>query len=131
MREDAMRKTIAALFAAGLMLAGCATHDDYGRSGRSRYYAGGDYDRLGNDCGAFGGSGARLLDPWLACTEEGENLVRSRFDRGHNGRISRATADRANIWFRLYADQNHNKRLTDPEIKAALVTHALYAGGGR
>ena len=36
--------------------------------------------------------------------------------------ISEATADRANIWFRRYADTNRDLVLTDPEIRIALVT---------
>ena len=125
-----MRKSSVALLAAAAALAGCATYDDdYGHGRRSDYrYAGSDYDRLGNDCGTFRGSGGHLLDPWLACTGEGEDLVRARFDRGHNGSISRKTADRANIWFRRHADTDRNMRLTDPEIKAALVTHVRHAG---
>ena len=121
-----MRKSsVAAPIAAALALAGCATYDD-GRD-RDYRYAGSDYDRLGNDCRTFGGSGGPLLDPWLACTGEGEDLVRAMFDRGHNGRLSRKTADRANIWFRRHADTDRNMRLTDPEIKAALVNHVRHA----
>jgi hypothetical protein len=126
-----MRKSsVASLLAAALTIAGCATYDDdhgYDRRGDYRY-AGSDYDRLGNDCRTFRGSGGALLDPWLACTGEGEDLVRAMFDRGHNGRINRRTADRANIWFRRHADTDRNMRLTDPEIKAALVNHVRYAG---
>ena len=40
--------------------------------------------------------------------------------------ISEETADRANIWFRRYADSNHDMTITDPEIRTALV-----AAGGR
>ena len=127
------RASVAALFAAALTITGCETYDDgyaRGRSGDYRY-AGADYDRLGNDCREFKGSGARLLDPWLACTGEGQDLVRALFDKGHNGRINRATADRANIWFRRHADVNRDRRLTDPEIKAALVNHVRHAGRSR
>ena len=64
-----MRKSSVALLAAVLGLAGCATYDkDDGHGRRGDYrYAGSDYDRLGNDCGTFRGSGGALLDPWLAC----------------------------------------------------------------
>ena len=123
-------KLLAAL-AATAALAACA-YDDYGyghdddRYGDHRY-AGGDYDRLGNDCRAFRGSGGHRLDPWLACTREGEQLVARHFDRGRRGRISAATADRANIWFRVHADTNRDRRLTDGEIKAALVNDARWS----
>ena len=122
-----MRKSSVALLAVVAALAACSTYDDgYGRGGYQ--YSGSDYDRLGNDCGTFGGSGGELLDPWLACTGEGEDLVRAKFDRDHDGRIGRKTADRANVWFRRHADTDRNMRLTDPEIKAALVTHVRHAG---
>lgn len=118
---------VATLFAAALGFAGCATyHDDdrgYGRADRYGGYAyeGRDYQRIGNDCGAFGGSGGDRLDPWLACTQEGRQIVRTRFERGDGGSISARTADDANIWFRRHADTNRDMRLTDPEIRAALV----------
>ena len=121
-----MRKSSFALLLATLALAGCASDRD--RHGYGDYrYGGSEYDRLGNDCGTFRGTGGRLLDPWLACTGEGEDLVRYMFDRDHDGRIGRKTADRANIWFRRHADTDRNMRLTDPEIKAALVNHVRHA----
>ena len=121
-----MRKSSVALLVATVALAGCATdHDRYGRG--DYRYSGSDYERLGNDCGSFRGSGGALLDPWLACTGEGEDLVRAMFDGDHDGRIGRKTADRANIWFRRHADTDRNMRLTDPEIKAALVNHVRHA----
>lgn len=120
--------SVAALLAAALTISGCATrYDDYGYGDGDDYrYAGSDYDRLGNDCDTFGGSGGDMLDPWLACTGEGEDLVRAMFG-GRDGRIDEATADRANVWFRRHADTNRDMRLTDPEIKAALVNHARHA----
>jgi hypothetical protein len=128
-----MRKAaIAALLTASLGAAGCATYHEDGYGHRGRYggydYSGGDYDRLGNDCDSFSGSGGDLLDPWLACTSEGQDLVRRMFDKGQNRRISTKTADRANVWFRRHADHNRDLRLTDPEIKAALVNHARHSG---
>lgn len=120
--------SVALLFAAALAVSGCATrHHDYGYgNGDDVSYAGAEYDRLGNDCGTFTGSGGDRLDPWLACTGEGEDLVRVMFS-GRDGRIDEATADRANIWFRRHADTNRDMRLTDPEIKAALVNHIRHA----
>ena len=124
-----MRSTsFALLFAAALAISGCASrNDDYGLGNGDDYaYAGTEYDRLGNDCGTFTGSGGDMLDPWLACTGEGEDLVRVMFS-GRDGRIDEATADRANIWFRRHADTDRDMRLTDPEIKAALVNHIRHA----
>ena len=122
---------IGTLFAAALGAAACASYDDYGHGG-GRYggydYVGSHYDRIGNHCGFFSGSGGDLLDPWLACTREGQGIVRRMFDRGHNRRISTATADRANIWFRRHADTDRDMRLTDPEVRAALVNAERYAG---
>ena len=124
-----MRKSSIAAVAAAFIVTGCATYDrDYGDRGGDFDYAGSDYDRLGNDCGTFGGPGGDMLDPWLACTGEGEDLVRALFGVGRAGRVDEETADRANIWFRRHADTNRDMRLTDPEIKAALVNHVRHAG---
>ena len=130
MRKAATILLLAAAFGA----AGCQTYDDDGYGDRGgRYggydYVGSDYERLGNDCNAFGGPGGDMLDPWLACTGEGEDLVRALFG-GRDGRIDEATADRANIWFRRHADTDRDMRLTDPEIKAALVNHVRHASRG-
>ena len=40
------------------------------------------------------------------------------------GFVSEDTAHRANIWFRRYADQDRDMRITDPEIRTALVVAA-------
>jgi hypothetical protein len=125
-----MRKvTIGALFATALSMAACTTYydDDRGQGGRYAY-DGRHYDRLGNDCGVFGGSGGRTLDPWLACTPEGQGIVRRGFDSDGDARISARTAERANIWFRRHADTNRDLRLTDPEIRTALVNAERFAG---
>ena len=65
---------VATLFAAALGSAGCASYyGDRGYGGGYGYgdyaYDGRDYQRIGNDCGGFGGSGGDRLDPWLACTQ--------------------------------------------------------------
>lgn len=125
-----MRKAaIGILFAAALGTGACATYyDDYGR-GRGGYdYVGRDYDRPGNDCGFFRGSGGARLDPWLACTREGQGIVRRGFDRDGDRRIGAATAERANIWFRRHADTDRDLRLTDPEVRAALVNGERWGG---
>jgi hypothetical protein len=119
-----------ALLAAALGVAACSTYYDEGyRRGYGGYgYDGRDYQRIGNDCRFFRGGGAERLDPWLACTREGRGIVRDRFDRDRDRRIGRATADRANIWFRRHADGDRDMRLTDREIRAALVNGARFSG---
>jgi hypothetical protein len=114
---------ILTLFTSALGMAACATYYDGGYRGGwgSHDYVGRDYDRPGNDCGFFGGSGGGKLDPWLACTEEGQGIVRDGFDSDRDRRLSSRTAERANIWFRRHADTNRDMRLTDPEVRAALV----------
>ena len=125
-----MRKAaIATLFVSALGMAACATYygDDGRGGGYGGYdYAGGDFDRSGNDCGVFGGSGGARLDPWLACTPEGQNIVRNGFSSGR--RLSARTATRANVWFRRYADSNRDMRLTDPEVRTALVNAERHSG---
>jgi hypothetical protein len=128
-----MRKpAIVTLFVSALGMAACATYYDdrggYGRGYGDYAYQGSDYDRLGNDCGFFGGSGGRALDPWLACTDEGRGIVRRGFDSDGDRRVSSRTAERANIWFRRHADTNRDMRLTDPEVRAALVNAERYSG---
>jgi hypothetical protein len=112
---------ILTLFASALGMAACATYYDGGYRGGGYDYVGRDFDRPGNGCGFFGGSGGNKLDPWLACTEEGQGIVRDGFDSDRDRRLSSSTAERANIWFRRHADTNRDVRLTDPEIRAALV----------
>ena len=114
---------MAALLAATLGLAACETYDeDMGPGpGFGGYrYVGQDYQRLGNDCPAFGGRGGAMLDPWLACTREGQEFVRYRYGP-RSDRITPAMADELNIWFRRHADTNRDMCLTDPEIRIALV----------
>ena len=125
---------IVTLFAAALGAAACASYYDDGMRGHDRGYggydyAGGDYDRLGNDCGFFEGSGGDRLDPWLACTREGQRLIRDRYDRDEDRGLSADAADEANVWFRRHADHNRDMRLTDAEIRAALVNHVRFTGG--
>ena len=120
--------SIGTLFAAALGIAACATYyDDYGSNRGGYDYVGRDYQRIGNECGFFGGSGGRDLDPWLACTPEGQGIVRRGFDRDGDRRLGAKTADRANIWFRRHADTDRDMRLTDPEVRAALVNGERFA----
>ena len=122
---------IGALFTAALTMAACATYYDddrgYGGGGYGGYhYEGRDYQRIGNRCGFFGGSGGSRLDPWLACTDEGREIVRRNFDENQDRRIGKPGADRANIWFRRHADTDRDMRLTDNEIRGALVNAARH-----
>jgi hypothetical protein len=70
--------------------------------------------------GALTGPGLAQLDDWLKDTPEGRAITLG-FGDAANGVISEETADRANIWFRHYADTNHDMTITDPEIRTALV----------
>jgi hypothetical protein len=74
--------------------------------------------------GALTGPGLAQLDDWLKDTPEGRTIVTLGFSDAANGVISAETADRANIWFRRYADSNHDMTITDPEIRTALVAAA-------
>ena len=71
--------------------------------------------------GALTGPGLAQLDDWLKDTPEGRAIVTLGFGDAANGEVSVETADRANIWFRRYADTNHDMIVTDPEIRTALV----------
>lgn len=71
--------------------------------------------------GALSGPGLAQLDDWLKDTPEGRAIVTLGFSDAAGGVISEETADRANIWFRRYADTNHDMTITDPEIRTALV----------
>jgi hypothetical protein len=118
---------IGALLAAGFGLAACDTYGGGNRPGRygGYSYRGGDYERLGNDCHAFGGPGGAMLDPWLACTDEGRDLVRYRYGRDSE-RLTAAMADSLNVWFRGHADTDRDLCLTDNEIRGALVNGARF-----
>ena len=74
--------------------------------------------------GELSGPGLAQLDDWLKDTPEGRAIVTLGFTDAAGGVISEETADRANIWFRRYADTNHDMTITDPEIRTALVAAA-------
>ncbi len=134
------RPAIVALLALALGVSACAYYDDYGSGygapGGSLYgdhmYAGAAYDRGAWDEGTMrlGGPGAQILDPWLALTSEGRDILALGFNAGANGYISREMADRANVWFRRYADSDRDMRLTDEEIRFALAHGAREGGRG-
>ena len=98
-----------------LAATGCATSRDYA-------YDGGDWagPRQPYD-GELHGPGVALLDPWLLDTAEGRAVVTLGFSEAANGLVSEDVAHRANIWFRRYADENCDMRVTDAEIRTALV----------
>jgi hypothetical protein len=74
--------------------------------------------------GELTGPGLAQLDDWLKDTPEGRAIVTLGFSDAAGGVISAETADRANIWFRRYADSNHDMTITDSEIRTALVAAA-------
>ena len=117
-------------------LAGCATYDGYGRHDGSGY----DYGRYRYEGSAWAGPrgrgglrgpGVDILDPWLAGTEEGRRMVRAGWRSAARGRVDEATAERANRWFRRYADANRDLCLTDEEIRRALAFGAIQLGRRR
>jgi hypothetical protein len=118
-------RLVLALTAAAAGLAGCATYDDRSYGGRDRGY--GDYRYEGDAWGErrgggpLRGPGVDLLDPWLAETEEGSRLVRAGWEAARGGFVDEETAERANAWFRRYADHDRDMCLTDVEIRSALV----------
>ena len=128
------RPAIIALLAVAIGVSACAYYDDYGSGngppGRSPYgdyvYQGSAYDRAGWDEATMRleGPGAQMLDPWLALTSEGRDILAKGFTTGPEGFVSEETAERANAWFRRYADQDRDMRLTDEEIRIALAHSA-------
>ena len=134
------RPAILALLTLALGVTACAYYDDYGSGygppGGSLHgdymYAGSAYDRGDWDERSMrlDGPGAPILDPWLALTSEGRDILARGFNAGADGTISREMAERANIWFRRYADSDGDMRLTDEEIRLALA-HAAKQGGRR
>lgn len=125
-----MRQLVLILLA-GLAAPACTYNDyGYGYDGYSAPYRTAPYGSYayqgalyqpGPYDGALGGSGGDELDPWLALTPEGREIVRLGFDEDHDGRITGETASAANIWFRRYADTDGDLRLTDEEIRTALA----------
>lgn len=113
-------RAILALAAASATLAGCTT---YGDRGGYRYEgsAWNQHNGQGRHAGRLHGPGLDRLDPWLADTEEGSVVVRSGWASARAGFVDERTAERANAWFRRYADHDRDLCLTDAEIRAALV----------
>jgi hypothetical protein len=106
--------------------AGCTYDGGYSRAGPGGYaYGGGEWDgpRRAYE-GDLEGPGLGVLDPWLKETPEGRAIVTLGFREAARGHVTEDVAHRANIWFRRYADQNRDMRITDPEIRTALVAAA-------
>ena len=107
----------ATIFLAAVALAGCATP-------QSRAYDGNDWATRQPYQGELHGPGVARLDPWLLETPEGRAIVTLGFRDAASGFVSEEVADRANICFRRYADYDRDMRVTDPEIRTALVAAA-------
>jgi hypothetical protein len=105
----------------GLGSGGCVT--DYGPGYGDYGYSGGHWAGPRQPYeGELDGPGVELLDRWLIETAEGRAVVTLGFSDAANGFVTEDVAHRANIWFRRYADENRDLRITDPEIRTALVT---------
>lgn len=111
--------------ATALALAGCASGDHRYRHAPPAYgdyaYEGEEWGSAGRWRGELAGPGTEVLDPWLIGTGEGRAIVTTGFRSAAQGLIDVDTAHRANIWFRRYADTDCDLRLTDAEIRLALV----------
>lgn len=78
------------------------------------------YDEFGYDGGEWAGrygEDPSRLDPWLEDTEEGRVIV----ERSMGGRFDPRAVRDVNVRFRFFADTNRDMRLTDREIRLALV----------
>lgn len=116
-----------ATLAAAAALAGCTTYDDRGGYGRYRYEGSAWNARSGGGGGPLRGPGVDVLDPWLAETREGSVILRSGWESARGGFVDPDVAERANAWFRRYADSDRDWCLTDAEIRAALAWAARQA----
>lgn len=116
-----MRRAIYILCAIPALGAVACTTDGYGPPA----YQGSQWNQPRQPFpGELIGPGVALLDPWLAQTPEGRAIVTVGFSAAARGYISEEVAHRANIWFRRYADQDRDLRITDGEIRNALVAAA-------
>jgi len=94
-----------------LAVSACA-HDPYRYGGPSGGYG---YD--GDDWSGRDMDDLSRLDPWLEDTREGEQIVGRALGRDFHPDAVRDL----NIRFRHFADTDRNLRLTDEEIRLALV----------
>lgn len=146
-------KICAIALAAGLTITGCA-YDTYGNGydgghqgagHQGRGHHDGEYDRDyrgGNGYHGSHGYGDRYdnpfrvsergrLDPWLAHTFEGHKFIRDHYRVGRDNVLRRRDADEANAFFRRWADVDRDYRLTDAEIRTALIHTANDYGRSR
>lgn len=108
-----------------LTLAACAYHNHHVGTAYGYAYDGGEWrGERAPFRGELTGPGVEILDNWLRETEEGQAIVTLGFRDAADGQVSEDVAHRANVWFRRYADENRDMRLTDPEIRTALVAAA-------
>jgi hypothetical protein len=124
-----MRKNaFIAMLAAGVMMTiGACAYDDYyyGRGEAGYAYDGRQWQGERQPYrGELRGPGVEILDPWLLETREGRAIVTLGWNDAGEGYISEEVAHRANIWFRRYADYDRDMKITDPEIRNALVSAA-------
>jgi len=123
-----LRRSCCLILLASFAAGGCAydTYPAYGWHQGGYSYAGQAYagpPRMPY-AGDLTGPGVETLDEWLRGTREGRAIVTLGFGEAGGGFVSEDVANRANIWFRRYADSNRDMVITDPEIRTALVAAA-------
>ena len=129
-----MRRLLLTLIAAA-GLAGCSSYHDYGYGPegygpppRDDRYGGDDrYAYVGDDWQASDDPNGRF-DPWFYDTDEGREIVERTLGPGP---YHPRAAARMNLRFRLFADTNHDFRITDEEVRLALVRCASQGWGRR
>lgn len=120
-------RALVSILATGVALTiGACAYDDYhyGRGYGGYAYDGAEWRERRPYAGELTGPGVDVLDPWLIDTREGRAIVTLGWNDAGNGYVSEEVAHRANIWFRRYADHDRDMRITDPEIRTALVSAA-------
>lgn len=108
---------LSAFLTTGVLLAGCASYSPYDYGYEGTQWQGPRRPHAG----PLHGPGVAILDPWLLETEEGRAVVTLGFRDAARGFVTEDVAHRANIWFRRYADHDRDMKITDPEIRTALV----------
>lgn len=107
-----------------LFVATACAHDPY-RYGGSYGPGYGDYDEYGyrgDDWSSRDMNDLFRLDPWLEETREGQEIVARSLGQGYHPEAVRDL----NIRFRRFADTDRDLRLTDREIRTALVRCASH-----
>lgn len=99
-----------------LLAVGACAHDPY----YDRY--GGGYGYGGDEWSGYGQEDLFRLDPWLDETREGRIIV----ERGLGGDYHPEAVRDLNVRFRRFADVDGDGRLTDREIRFALVRCASH-----